>query len=282
MTEGDFFTIDDYQEKREKIRQKALIEAVDQVIGVEIRRRMGITTTRENERLNEKYHLILVLKSRGFIDSYSITDQEIKEIKAPSPKGNDSNTFLQLTLLVNVCVPDPETLSIPRIVSVGAFWGPEGQLDERLRNRLLTSIPQGKEFVLSPQRPYGTVADIVVMARWISSTNQIVSNTGEQAASAIACQLTRICIKVPQSKRKIGVQVYIEAKKELEDVLVAETIDQENDISVNANVDSGLFMLAGEAAEKGVKRVFEKLSRPGQTLDNLDDLPRDWNNPLYR
>ncbi len=173
-----------YRDLKNAIVQQSFIDAVQQVLGTEVRSHSGMALSSVDGADSERFNELVAQRARGMVDSYEVTTEEII--------GTGDTKLLAVGLRVVVCVPD-ETTTFD-MVAVGDFILSNGSNSERLRSILIDLFPDNlSDYRLIPEHPRHAYHDVKIDGKVLrvdkTDESHIMAEqkkSQEQAAAQIA------------------------------------------------------------------------------------------------
>jgi len=173
-----------YRDLKKAVVQQNLIDAVQQVLGTEVRSHSGMALSSVDGTDSERFNELVAQRANGLVKSYEVTTEEII--------GTGDTKLLTVGLRVVVCVPD-ETTTFD-MVAVGDFILSNGSNSERLRSILIDLFPDHlSDYRLIPGHPRHAYHDVQIVGKVLRAGKTDESyimaeqkKSQEQAAAQIA------------------------------------------------------------------------------------------------
>jgi len=145
-----------YRDLKQAIVQQNLVDAVQQVLGTEVRSHSGLALSSVDGADSERFNELVAQRANGLVRSYEVITEEII--------GTGESKLLTVGLQVVVCVPD-ETTTFD-MVAVGDFILSNGANSERLRSILIDLFPDNLAgYRLIPDHPQHAYHDIQIIGK---------------------------------------------------------------------------------------------------------------------
>ncbi len=260
-----------YIELKDALIKTALLNAVKQTLGTEVRSNVGMASTQLNDSVTDKFSELSVEKARGHVEGYEILNEDIEE------KGTVS--FLKIKLRVTVCVPDKE--SVTEVVAFGNFSNQKDKNNDVLRSMMRSHFPDNDTFSVSSENADDTFHDIKVSGKVLSFSSTLVNNSSAVGAQLLGSLFggalgSAVGNSVEQQVKQGNAIVAIHISRVLDQETVSETADLSEEFPSTSTEEVIVSTLLNKAIRQATVGAYNKFitqygrSKTGISKASLD------------
>lgn len=246
-----------YVKIKQELVKALLVDAVQQTVGFEIKKRSSSRLKLTNNRLDEEFKELNVEKARGYIDEFSIMQDKVVQ--------EGGKNLLSITLDVDVCVP--KNRFVREVVAIGDItWPKQGNLVFKQAHDLVsTAYFENPRFDLIKGDTKDEYYDWIMTGRLVATSTRVTKSFGRMLGNSLMQRLLvngRPIGRVDDRVVRVSITVYMQAKNAMEKTILSDTTTEERDFPVAAK-DNGLVRMIDKFIEelfvKSTKNVFNKL-----------------------
>lgn len=265
-----------YMDLKKSLVQQALLEAVKQTLGTEIRSNVEMQSTQVNENIKDAHNELSMEKAKGFVQSYDVLKETHEEAKQAGGTGT-----LSILVKANICIPDKQNMQ--EIVAFGDFLI-DKQNDDSMRSVMMSVFPKSEKMVVSPKHSNETFHDIKVQGQVMNVSVDAVKSenaAGIQALSGIMAavggdsglgkSMGAALSGFDEKKKKAHVLVLVQAIHVTDQETFAETAEFSQEFQIETGEKNVIQQLTKKAVEQAARAVFAKLtSRMEKEVASVD------------
>jgi len=258
-----------YGELKKQVIQQALLDAVKQTLGTEVRTHSGMKLQSDDGVESERFRELTAEKAKGFVKKYKITKEDIVD------KG--AITLLEIAIDASICIP--KRTEVKELVVMGDFFI-DDQNSIKFKKVMMTGFPQkNKYYSLVAGKPDEVFHDIRIQGRLIDSS--VKKETRQDAQKRLDNLNSNIKLlsklfkkdekkytsKKVERKTIINVEVITEALIVADQELITETVNLTKMIPLNSSHETVQNDLVKKAVKDSSKKLFKKLTKRVERAD---------------
>ena len=240
---------DDYASAREKASREALVAAVNEAIGVQVKSRLQVTTLQVDDRLSDRMTELMATKSGGRVASFRVVEEALE--------GDEDLRLLRLTVEATVCLP--ALTELPAVLVVGSVSAADGTAHDDLRPILLGAAPDSERLVMVDAPAEKSYHDFLITARVVEAASAIIDNS--ERINLVARMAGPIAAsRIPRQARRVVVVVAVQATEPGGQEAITESLELHHNIPPDADDAPIIGELIRDGLADAAKKLYARLA----------------------
>lgn len=238
----------DYSGARDRASRAALVAAVNEAVGAQVKSRLQVTTLQVDDNVTDRMTELMVSKTAGRVASSRVVEETLE--------GGEGLRLLRLTIEATVCVP--ALTELPAVLVAGSVTAADGTARDDLRPLLLGAASELDRLVMV-DAPAGTsYHDFLITARVVEAGSAIIDNS-ERINLVARMAGPAAASRIPRQARRVVVVVAIQATEPGGREAVTETLELHRNIPPDADDAPIIGELIREGLTDAAKKLYTRL-----------------------
>ncbi len=240
---------DDYTAAREKASREAVVAAVNEALGAQVKSWLQVTALQVDDKVTDRMTEVMATKTGGRVESFRVVEEAVE--------GDDDLRLLRLTIEASVCVPALSEL--PAVLVAGSVTAADGTARDDLRLLLLAAAQDSQRLVMVDAPPETSYHDFLVAAQILEAGSAIIDNS-ERIDLLARMAGPAAANRIPRQARRVVVVVAVRATEPGSQESVVESLELHRNIPPDADDAPVIAELIREGLTDAAKNVYTRLA----------------------